>query len=127
MELAAILAATLLAVIGLFQLALAAGAPLGQAAWGGTNPGVLPTRLRVASGVAGVFVYPALVLLVLASADLVAGASVPGAGELAMWLLTGFFALGTVMNAVSRSTPERVWAPVSLVVAVCCAVVARGL
>jgi hypothetical protein len=28
------------------------------------------------------------------------------------------------MNGLSRSRPERVWAPVSLLVAVCCVVVA---
>ncbi|HET9880007.1 MAG TPA: hypothetical protein VFQ81_11990 [Candidatus Limnocylindria bacterium] len=50
----AVIGTVLLAVIAMFQLALAAGAPLGAMAWGGGHPGVLPPRLRVASAVVGV-------------------------------------------------------------------------
>ena len=47
-------------VIG-FQVALAAGAPWGSAAWGGAHPGTLPTNLRVASAAsAGVWTGIAL-------------------------------------------------------------------
>ena len=81
MRVAAVAAAVLMGMVGLFQLALAAGAPWGEAAWGGRHEGTLPTGLRVASGVAGVAVYPYLILLVLGSAG-VGGLDVPGAGEL---------------------------------------------
>ena len=44
-----------------------------------------------------------------------------------MWVLTGYFALGIVMNAISRSKPERfTMTPVSLVLAGLCLVVALG-
>lgn len=53
-----------LVVIAVFQVALAAGAPLGQASWGGAHHRQLPTRLRVASAVAvGVWVLAALIVL----------------------------------------------------------------
>jgi hypothetical protein len=125
MEIAAVTAAVSLATIGIFQLALALGAPLGRAAWAGRHPGVLPTNLRVASAVAAV-VYPLMIVLVLASAGLIDDGWVPGSGAVTMWLLTGFFALGVLANAASRSRPERIWAPVSLVVAVCCGIVATA-
>jgi len=123
---AAMLAVVLVAIIAVFQLALALGAPLGNASWGGRNQGVLPRRLRIASGVAAIVVYPVIALYVLASADLIDLEWLP-IGATGMWILTGFFTLGTVANLASRSGLERFWAPVSLVVAVCCAIVAIGM
>jgi hypothetical protein len=41
-----------------------------------------------------------------------------------MWILAGFFSLGTLANLASRSRIERLWGPVSAVVAVCCAILA---
>lgn len=122
---AAVIATALLVVIAVFQLALAGGAPLGAAAWGGRHERTLPRGLRVASAIAGVVVYPAIVTLVLASADVVEVPGV-GAGRTATWILTAFFGLGTLANAASPSKPERLWAPVSLLIAICCGVIARA-
>lgn len=66
MAVAALVAVFLLAVIALFQLALALGAPLGAAAWGGRHRAVLPMRLRIASGVAASVIYPQTMVIVLA-------------------------------------------------------------
>jgi hypothetical protein len=126
MTLAAILAVVLIAIVAVFQLALALGAPLGAAAWGGRNQGVLPTRLRIASGLVAIVVYPLIALYVLASAGLIDQDRL-ATGATGMWVLTGLFALGTVANLASRSRIERVWAPVSLVIAVCCGIVAAGI
>jgi hypothetical protein len=58
---AAVAAAVGFLTIAVFQAALALGAPLGRAAWGGTHPQA-PTGLRVASAVAfGVWALAALV------------------------------------------------------------------
>jgi hypothetical protein len=126
MEGAGIIAVALLTVLAAFQLALAAGAPLGAAAWGGQHPGVLPMHLRIASGVAAVIVYPAIILITLASSGLIAAEGLPLTGGTTMWVLSGLFAVGTLANAVSRSRIERVWAAVTLVLAVCCAVIAAS-
>lgn len=126
MELAGIIAVTLLAVLAAFQLALALGAPLGAAAWGGQHAGVLPSRLRVASGVAAVLVYPAVIVITVASSGLIATDGIPLAGGTTMWVLSGLFAVSTVANAASRSRVERIWAPVSLVLAACCAIIAAS-
>jgi hypothetical protein len=127
MRLAAIVAVILLAGVAVFQIALALGAPFGSAAWGGNHAGVLPGRLRIASLVAGLIVYPLLIVFVLASAEVLTADWVPGTGKAGMWILTGFFALGTVANFASRSKQERIWGPVSLAIAVCCAVIAIGI
>jgi hypothetical protein len=127
MTVAAVVAVLLLAVIVVFQLALAFGAPLGYAAWGGQHPHVLPTRLRVASGVAAVVIYPVISLLILASADMIEADWLPIQGPAAMWALAGFLALGALANLASRSRIERLWGPVALVISVCCAVIAATM
>ena len=127
MEIAAIVAALLLVAIWAFQVALAAGAAWGIAAWGGQSKGVLPTRLRVSSGIAAAFIYPLITLYVLVSAEVVVVDWLPGVGKIAMWGLVGLFALGTLMNLASRSKIERIWGPVCLVIAICCWIIVRGL
>ena len=123
---AATIAVASLAVITLFQLALALGAPWAKAAWGGRHEGVLPRRLRIASGVAAVVVYPIVILIVLASSDLITVAWLPWSGATAMLVLTVLFAIGALMNFVSRSRVERIWGPVSLVIAICCGAIAAS-
>jgi hypothetical protein len=127
METAAIIAAVLMAVAGVFHIALALGAPAGYAAWGGWHEGVLPARLRWASGIVGIGVYPALIVFVLATAGVVDANWVPGRGKLGMWILVGVFTLGTLANFASRSKRERWWGFVSLAIAICCAVIALSL
>lgn len=126
MTIAAIIAVALLVVIVVFQIALALGAPLGYAAWGGRNPGVLPMRLRIASGVAAVVIYPLVIVAVLASAGLIEADWLPVDRTVLMWGLAGFLALGALANFASRSPRERIWGPVALAIAICCAIIALG-
>jgi hypothetical protein len=93
--------------VAAFQVALAAGAPWGAAAWGGRHPGVLPSRLRLASAVAA----PALGGL----AAVAAGRLLGERGRARVLLGTAVYAgLGVGANGVSPSRVERaVWAPLS--------------
>jgi hypothetical protein len=127
MRVAAIVAVVLLAVVEVFQIALAFGAPLGKASWGGKHDGVLPTRLRIASGVAAVIFYPLIILFVLAASGLIDSSLTEGTRRVGMWVLTALFVLGALSNFVSRSKIERTWGPVSLGVAVCCGLIARWI
>ena len=120
-------AVVLLVVIGVFQLALALGAPWGSAAWGGGFGAVLPSRMRVASGLAGVVIYPLAIVYVLTSSELVDADWLPSAGSVVMWILVVFFGIGALANFASRSRIERIWGPVSLVIAVCCGIIAAGI
>ena len=121
---AGLIAVLLLAVVAVFQIGLALGAPWGAAAWGGQNAGVLPTRLRVASAVAGVVIYPLLIVLVLNAAGLIEIPWLTDLGSLPMWILAVLLALGALANFASRSPRERLWGPVAGAVAVCCAILA---
>ena len=122
----AVIAATLLAIISVFQIALAAGAPWGAASWGGRHPGKLPTGYRIGSAIAGLFFYPAVAVFVLDIAG-VLGEDRSNVGVAGLWVLTGLFGLSTVINLISPSKVERIWAPVALVLTTCFAVLAIRL
>jgi len=127
MTLASLIAAGMLTVVAVFQLALALGMPAKRMAWGGQYEGKLPTGLRVASGVAGLVIYPLAILLILEAGGVTDFDVIPNVGSIGMWVLTGLFALGGLLNLFSRSRLERVWAPWSAGIAVCCGIVAAGL
>lgn len=122
----AAIAAGLLALVAIFQLALAFGAPLGDMAWGGQHPGVLPARLRVASAVAGAVVYPLVILVVLAAGGFIDDTWLPIDPTVAMWGLSVLLTLGALANFASRSRRERPWGIVALAIAVSCVILALG-
>ena len=116
-------------VVGLaaFQAALALGAPLGRASWGGVHEGRLPRGLRIVSGVAvGFHVLAALIVPGRGGYRVV---PLPG-GVLrwGTWALVGLLLVGAVSNFASSSKRERFgWGPVTLILAVLCRFVAlRG-
>ncbi|TDC43831.1 hypothetical protein [Micromonospora sp. KC213] len=112
--------------IALFQLALALGAPLAQAAWGGTHTGSLPHRLRIASALA-VLVWAGAAMLVIRRAGFGMLAMPEAVARWGTWLLFGLLLLGALMNVASSSTWERYfWGPYALVVAGLCFAVARS-
>jgi hypothetical protein len=122
---AATVAAVGFALVALFQLALALGAPWGKAAWGGAHQR-LPMGLRMASGFAVVFwLVSGLMLLTRAGYEpSLLSFSVARWGT---WVLFGFLLLGTLMNLASRSRLERlIQAPIAAVLAILCLLVALG-
>jgi hypothetical protein len=128
METAAVVAAVGITLITVFQISLALGAPAGAAAWGGKYPGVLPTRLRVASGLVGVIFYPVVFFFVLDAGGVVDTGLADGSfTKWFLWILAGLFTLGALANSASKSRVERYWGPVALIVAVSIAIVAIGL
>ena len=113
-----------LLALAIFQSALVFGAPLGRFAWGGAHR-VLPTRLRIGSAVS-IVVYA---LIDVIAWDRVGAIDVFPApfSEVAMWVIFGYFVLGILMNAISRSKPERnLMVPVSIVLAVLSFLIAMG-
>ena len=93
-------------LVALFQFALAAGAPMGQYAWGGANAGKLPVKWRIGSAASGLF------LLAVAghyASELGVFAPLLGSGArlIVLWVLTAFTALSTLGNYRSRSADER--------------------
>lgn len=114
----------LLGLLALFQLSLALGAPLGRFAWGGRHR-VLPARLRIGSAVS-ILIYA---LIGVIAWDRVRAIDVFGEpfSEVAMWVVFGYFVLGILMNAISRSKPERLtMVPVTIVLSVLAFFIAMG-
>jgi len=101
----AIAAAIVLRLLVVFQLLLAAGLPLGRAAWRGKYR-VLPSGLRWASlAAAGVLGLAAWV--VLARAEVVAPGPEPIAIRAGTWVFAGFFFLNALGNVTSHNRVER--------------------
>jgi hypothetical protein len=121
-EAAALLATVILGGLALFQAGLAAGQPWGRLAWGGQHV-VLPSRLRIGSAVS-IVLYVAIAAVVLTAAAVVL--VLPrGFADVAIWVLVGYFALGILLNGVSRSRAERaVMTPLVVGLTACCLVVA---
>jgi len=114
-EMAAVLAAVLIAAVTGFQLALAAGVPLGDATMGGrvsTENGVLQPPFRViAVGSAMVLVLAAWIVLARAGMlPVFVGGQVLAWGA---WVVTGFLALNTLSNLSGRHPLER-WGMASI-------------
>jgi hypothetical protein len=109
-ELVGFLATGLLVANAAFQLALAAGVPWGNAAYGGKVAqvdGALPTRYRVMSLISAMLMG-ILILVVLSASGIVT--SVPLSAGATVWACRGasvLFALNTVGNLSSASKVER--------------------
>jgi len=105
-----VVAACLLGVVVLFQLALAAGAPWGAAAYGGRaelDDGRLPPRYRVASAGTAVILAGALWLVLAAGAVISPTPIAENVLGVGAWVLVGLFALNTVGNLAGRHPVER--------------------
>ena len=124
-QFAALAACTVLAGLAVFQGALIGGASLGRFAWGGQHH-VLPTGLRVGSAVS-IILYALFGYAAVAKAGLVPPLVSESVTSVSMWVVTAYFALGVIMNGISRSKPERlVMTPTALVLAALYLVLAIG-
>lgn len=120
---AALVATTALTALALLQLGLAFGAPWGRLVWGGQHAGRLPGRLRVGSAVS-IALYGVFAAVLLDRAGVV-DLLPDGVARVGTWVLVGYFALGVLLNGISRSPAERaVMTPTTLVLAACALVVA---
>lgn len=122
---AAIAAAILFAALGVFQAAIAMGAPLGHFAWGGQHR-VLPSRFRIGSVIA-IVLYALMAIVLLDRAEVTSILFEGATARVLAWVVTGYLVLGTVMNAISRSKPERyTMTPLTIVLAILAGIVAAG-
>ncbi|WP_283134559.1 hypothetical protein [Rhizohabitans arisaemae] len=125
MTAAALLAATGFTLVALFQVALAAGAPWGRAAWGGGHSR-LPARLRVASAFSAL-VLTIAALIVLERARVVDAWLPAASARWATWGVTVAMAVSAIGNLASPSRWERsLMAPVASLLAVLSLIVAVG-
>jgi hypothetical protein len=122
-QIAALVAATGFFGLMCFQILLALGFPLGQAAWGGKYR-KLPPELRIASLFsAGIIAFTSI--LVLEKANVFSVFNSPTIVTYGVWIFTAFLGLNTIGNFISRSKWEkRIMTPVSLILGLLCLTVA---
>jgi hypothetical protein len=108
-----------------FQLALALGAPLGRAAFGGSHT-YLPPGLRLVSVIA-VLIWLLATLVVLRRGRYQVPLIPASAARAGTWALTGLLSLGVLINLASPSGWERLLqAPIAAALATLCLIVARS-
>ena len=113
-----------LAALAAFQIALAAGAPLGRFAWRGEHR-ILPTRLRIAS-LASIAIYSLIAFIALDKANAV-NLLPELVSRVGMWVIFAYFALSILLNSASPSRLERsAMVPASAFLAVLSLLVALG-
>jgi hypothetical protein len=123
---AAIAATVGFAGLAAFQLLLAAGAPFGEAAWGGTTEGRLSPGLRVGSGLS-VLVYAIAAAVILRRGGVRLRWVPRAVARVGSWLLVVMLFLGALANLLSDSPWERfLLGPLSLVLSGLCLVTARS-
>ena len=123
---AAYVFAVLVGAAVLFQLALAAGMPWGNLAWGGKFPGELPVYMRAAS------IASALLLLgfgmVVSARSGIALSHWQPISRVLVWVVVGYCALGVIANALTPSAWERIiWLPTTMLLLACSIVVATAV
>jgi hypothetical protein len=119
----ALVAAVAVVGMAIFQILLAAGFPLGAAAFGGANV-VLPRKLRVASA-ASTVLFMAALYFVLARGGLFGAVRHSTLVHIGIWVFAAIFALSTLANVASTSRWERLlMAPIALLLCACCVLLA---
>ena len=108
----------------LFQIAIVLGAPLGEYAYGGQNPGILNLPLRIASA------FSALVMFAIAGHYLAQlGVFTPlldeAGNSIANWGFAVFAGLSAIANNVTRSQKEkRLWGGTTIAMLLAAVIVA---
>ncbi len=124
MSISAYLFSVLTGVVILFQLGLALGLPWGAASMGGKFPGIYPPKMRVVAVINGLLLA-SLAVIVLSKAGLLFPRLLPFS-TYAIWFVVAFSLVGTILNTITPSKIERIWAPVVFVLFVTSLVVAMN-
>jgi hypothetical protein len=110
------------AIVVIFQFALMFGAPWGAASMGGKYPGKYPPKMRIVSLI-NIIILSFQVLIVLIRGGFIFS-EFKVFSNYAIWFIVGFSAIGLVMNSITPSKIERIWAPVALILFVTSLIVA---
>ena len=115
------------ALVALFQIALALGAPWGEYAYGGARVGKLPVGFRINS-VVSTFVMLAQTGHYLAQLGVFEPLLDPAGNNVVNWVLVGFTGLAAIANNITRSKKERaVWAIPTILMFIAALLVALNL
>ena len=108
---AAIIFSILTGIVIIFHACLAAGLPWGAASMGGKFQGKYPPKMRVVA-VINILILLFIAIIGLSRANLLF-TPMMSFSKPAMWVVVAFFVIATVMNTITPSKIERIWAPVA--------------
>lgn len=111
-SLAAIVFTVLTGIVMVFQGCLALGLPWGKASMGGKYPGKYPPRMK-AVAVINILILGLFVAIVWSKANLLFP-QLKSLSDIGIWFVVAFMLIGTVLNTITPSKIERIWAPVAL-------------
>lgn len=100
-------------IVIIFQGCLAAGLPWGEASMGGKYPGKYPPKMRLVA-VINMLVLFLILAIVLSEAEIIVPQLKP-ISRIGIWFVVVFFGIGTVLNIITPSKIERIWAPVAAI------------
>ena len=109
---AAIIFAILTGIVMIFQGCLALGLPWGKASMGGKYPGKYPPKMK-AVAIINMVILGLFAAIVLSKADLLFP-QLKSISNIGIWFVVAFMLVGTVLNTITPSKIERIWAPVAL-------------
>ncbi len=99
-----------------FQACLAAGLPRGPASMGGRFPGTYPPKMRIVALV-NILILAVSAIIVLIKAGFL-WTRVKPISDYAIWGVVIFALISTILNTITPSKIERIWAPVAAVLLV---------
>ena len=100
-------------IVIIFQACLAAGVPWGEASRGGKYPGKYPPKMRKIA-IINILILGVIAVIVLSRAGLILP-QLAGISRIAIWFIVVYFIIATVLNSITPSKIERIWAPVAFV------------
>lgn len=107
----AIVFTTLTGIVIIFQAFLASGMPWGAASMGGKYPGKYPPHMRIVAAFS-ILILGLIAALVLSEANLLFP-QLRSISRIGIWVIVVLFIMGTIMNTITPSRIERIWAPVA--------------
>ena len=100
-------------IIIIFQGCLAAGVPWGEASMGGKYPGKYPPKMRIVA-ILNILILAVIAVIVLSRAGFILP-QLNKISRIGIWFIVVYFGIATVLNSITPSKIERIWAPVALV------------
>ena len=100
-------------IVILFQVGLAIGMPWGAASMGGKFPGKYPPKMRFVALV-NILLLSFFTLVVMIESGLIISEFVIFTSYI-IWVIVVFSIIGVVLNTITPSKIERIWAPLILI------------
>ncbi|MCD1656097.1 hypothetical protein K7J14_15460 [Treponema zuelzerae] len=105
-----------------FQICLLLGVPWGSASMGGRFPGSYPKNKRLIPLIS-IVILIGLAVIVIIRVGLIFQ-NFLNLSKILIWIVAAYYGFGIVLNTITPSKIERIWAPVALIQFICILIIA---